>query len=129
MNETNTNSHPKKSIFSAIIDVGSMPISRIAEIPLALFSPLNKAFEAVWKYMFENPLTEWMGDMKDEHPKAFWISGILWIPLAIIIYFYAIDLLFIIGIASGAGIVALTIVFTLLAKSMCLISKAITSKK
>lgn len=129
MNEPNTNTRPKKSIFSAIIDVGSMPISRIAEIPLALFFPLNKAFEAVWKYMFDNPLTEWMGDMKDEHPKAFWISGILWIPLAIVIYFYAIDLLFIIGIASVAGIVALTIVFTILAKSMCLISKAITSKK
>lgn len=123
MNEPNTNSHPKKSIFSAIIDVGSMPISRIAEIPLALFSPLNKVFEAVWKYMFENPLTEWMGDMKDEHPKAFWISGILWIPLAIIIYFYAIDLLFIIGIASVAVIVALTIVFTLLCKIIFLFNR------
>ncbi len=126
MNEPNTNSHSKKSIFSAIIDVGSMPISRIAEIPLALFSPLNKAFEAVWKYMFENPLTEWMGDMKDEHPKAFWISGILWIPLAIIIYFYAIDLLFIIGIASVAVIVALTIVFTLLCKIIFLFNRTNT---
>ncbi len=126
MNEPNTNSHPKKSIFSAIIDVGSMPISRIAEIPLALFAPLNKAFEAVWKYMFENPLTEWMGDMKDEHPKAFWISGILWIPLAIIIYFYAIDLLFIIGIASVAVIVALTIVFTLLCKIIFLFNRTNT---
>ena len=126
MNEPNTNSHSKKSIFSAIIDVGSMPISRTAEIPLALFSPLNKAFEAVWKYMFENPLTEWMGDMKDEHPKAFWISGILWIPLAIIIYFYAIDLLFIIGIASVAVIVALTIVFTLLCKIIFLFNRTNT---
>lgn len=123
MNEPNTHNRPKKSIFSAIIDVGSMPISRIAEIPLALFFPVNKAFEAVWKYMFENPLTEWMGDMKDEHPKAFWISGILWIPLAIIIYFYAIDLLFIIGIASVAGIVALTIVFTLFCKIIFLFNR------
>lgn len=123
MNEPNINNRPKKSIFSAIIDVGSMPISRIAEIPLALFFPLNKAFEAVWKYLFENPLTEWMGDMKDEHPKAFWISGILWIPLAIIIYFYAIDLLFIIGIASVAGIVALTILFALLCKIIFLFNR------
>ena len=105
-----------------------MPITRIAEIPLALFFPINKAFETAWKYLFENPLTEWMGEMKDEYPKAFWISGIVWIPLAIVIYFYDIHLLIIIGITSVIGIVGLAVVFTFLSKAMFLISKTTKSR-
>ncbi len=129
MNKLDTNKCPKKSILSAIVNIGSMPLFRIAEIPLALFDPISHVFEKIWEYLFENPLTDGMGEMKDDYPKAFWISGVLWIPLMVIIYFYAIDLLFILGIARVAGLMALTIVFTILAKSMCIILKAITSGK
>lgn len=129
MNEPNTDNQQKKNRFSTILDVGAMPLWRIAEIPLSLFDPLSKFFEVAWNYLIENPLLEWMGDMRDEHPKVFWISSVAWIPLAIVICFCALDLLFILGIASIIGLIAMSLLFTAICKLTYLLNLIMSNIK
>lgn len=97
-----TNNKPQ-GIMERFKDFCSLPASRIAELPLSMFDPLNKWFGNAFDWLFDNSVTRWMSELKDNHPKIFWISAVLWIPLSIVFYFYAIDLLYI-GAYSGVVI-------------------------
>lgn len=94
----------------------SLPASRIAELPLSMFEPLNKWFGIAFNWLFDNLVTQWMAEIKDNHPKIFWISSILWIPLAIVLYFYAIDLWLIGAFISVAIIISLAIFLAIICK-------------
>ena len=106
----------------------SMPASRIAELPLSMFEPLNKWFGIAFNWLFDNPITQWMSDLKDNHPKVFWISAAVCIPIAVVIYFYAIDLWLIGLFTSVATIISATVILTLICK-ICHLLILITSKR
>lgn len=106
----------------------SLPASRIAELPLSMFEPLNKWFGIAFNWLFDNLVTQWMSEIKDNHPKLFWISSVIWIPLAIVIYFYAIDLWLIGLFTSVAIIISSAVILTLICK-ICNLLILITSKR
>lgn len=106
----------------------SLPASRIAELPLSMFEPLNEWFGIAFNWLFDNPITQWMSEIKDNHPKVFWISSILWIPLTIAIYFYAIDLLLIGAFSCVVIIISSAVILTLICK-ICHLLILITSKR
>ncbi len=68
----------------------SLPASNIAELPLSKFDSIEKWFTDVCSWLFNNPFTHWMSEIKEKHPKMFWISSVVWIPLAIVFYFLAL---------------------------------------
>lgn len=107
----------------------SLPASRIAELPLSMFEPLNKWFGIAFNWLFDNPITQWMSDLKDNHPKVFWISSVIWIPLAIVIYFYTIDLWLIGVFTSVAIIISATVILTLICKICHLLFLIISKRK
>lgn len=106
----------------------SLPASRIAELPLSLFKPLNKWFGIAFNWLFDNLVTQWMSEIKDNHSKLFWISSVIWIPLAIVIYFYAIDLWLIGAFSCVVIIISSTVILTLICK-ICHLLILITSKQ
>lgn len=107
----------------------SLPASRIAELPLSMFEPLNKWFGIAFNWLFDNLVTQWMSGMKDNHPKLFWISSVIWIPLAIVIYFYAIDLLLIGAFSCVAIIISSAVSLTLICKIFHLLILIISKRK
>lgn len=106
----------------------ALPASKIAELPLSMFKPLNKWSGIAFSWMFDNTVTQWMSEIKDNHPKIFWISSVVWIPLAIAFYFYAIDLWFIGAYSSVVIIIGSAIILTVICK-ICHIIFVITSKR
>lgn len=106
----------------------SLRALRIAELPLSMFEPLNRWFGIAFNWLFDNLVTQWMSEMKDNHPKLFWISSILWIPLTIAIYFYAIDLLLIGAFSCVVIIISSAVILTLICK-ICHLLILITSKR
>ncbi len=122
-----TNNKPQRKI-ELFREFCSLPASRIAELPLSMFEPLNKWFGIAFNWLFDNPITQWMSEMKDNHPKLFWISSILWIPLTIAIYFYAIDLLLIGAFSCVVIIISSAVILTLICK-ICHLLILITSKR
>lgn len=106
----------------------SLPASRIAELPLSMFEPLNKWFGIAFNWLFDNLVTQWMSEIKNNHPKLFWISSVIWIPLAIVIYFYTIDLWLIGVFISVAIILSSTVILTLICK-ICHLFILIPSKR
>jgi len=94
----------------------ALPASMIAELPLSMFKPLNKWFEKNFNWLSNGPIYECMSDFKDDHPKIFWSTAIIWIPILIIVGFYIIDLLFICGISAVVFVICITIAFTIICK-------------
>lgn len=105
-----------------------LPASRIAELPLGMFNIANRWFEIAFRWLFNNTLTQWMSEIKDNHPHIFWGSSILWIPLSIVFYFYAIDLL-LIGAFSIVGIIISLAIFLAVICKVCHMFFVITSKR
>lgn len=106
----------------------SLPASRIAELPLSMFETLNKWLGIAFNWIFDNLVTQWMSEIKNNHPKLFWISSVIWIPLAIVIDFYTIDLWLIGVFISVAIILSTTVILTLICK-ICHLFILITSKQ
>lgn len=123
--DTNNKSQRKIELFREFC---SLPASRIAELPLSMFEPLNKWFGIAFNWLFDNHVTQWMSEIKDNHPKLFWISSVIWIPLAIAIYFYAIDLWLIGLFTCVAIIIGSAVILTLICK-ICHLLILITSKR
>lgn len=123
--DTNNKSQRKIELFREFC---SLPASRIAELPLSMFGPLNKWFGIAFNWLFDNHVTQWMSEIKDNHPKLFWISSVIWIPLAIAIYFYAIDLWLIGLFTSVEIIIGSAVILTLICK-ICHLLILITSKR
>lgn len=121
------NKHPNR--MELFKEFCSMPASMIAELPPCLFIPLNKWFGFAFNWLFDNPITQWMSDLKDNHPKVFWISSAVWIPLTVVIYFYAIDLWLIGVFTSVAIIISATVILTLICKICHLLFLIISKRK
>lgn len=124
--DTNNKSQRKIELFREFC---SLPASRIAELPLSMFEPLNKWFGIAFNWLFDNLVTQWMSDLKDNHPKVFWISSAVWIPIAGVIYFYAIDLWLIGVFTSVAIIISATVILTLICKICHLLFLIISKRK
>ena len=124
--DTNNKSQRKIELFREFC---SLPASRIAELPLSMFEPLNKWFGIAFNWLFDNLVTQWMSDLKDNHPKVFWISSAVWIPIAVVIYFYAIDLWLIGVFTSVAIIISATVILTLICKICHLLFLIISKRK
>lgn len=107
----------------------SLPASRIAELPLSMFKPLNKWFSLAFAWLFDNPITQWISEIKDNHPKIFWISSVVWIPLAVVFYFYTIDLLLIGAFSCVAIIISSAVSLTLICKIFHLLILIISKRK
>lgn len=105
----------------------SLPASRIAESPLGMFNIANGWFEIAFRWLFDNPVTQWMSEIRYNHPKRFWISSVLWIPLSIVFYFYAFDLLLIGAFFIVAIIISSAIILAVICK-VCHMFFVITSK-
>lgn len=123
----NINNKPQ-GIMERFKDFCSLPASRIAELPLSMFDPLDKWLGIAFNRLFDNLVTQWMSEIKDNHSKLFWISSVIWIPLAIVIYFYAIDIWHIGVFISVAIIISSTVILTLICKISHLLI-LITSKR
>lgn len=107
----------------------SLRALRIAELPLSMFEPLNRWFGIAFDWLFDNLVTQWMSEIKDNHPKLFWMSSVVWMPLAIVIYFYAIDLWLIGVFTSVAIIISATVILTLICKICHLLFLIISKRK
>lgn len=104
-----------------ILEFCALPIPRIAEIPFYLFDTINKSVENVVNWLSETLIDDWMSIMKEKYPKVFWGSSIIWIPLLIILLFYGGSLIATIGVFTIIGIIALSISFTVVCKTIYLI--------
>lgn len=122
-----TNNKPQRKM-ERFREFCSLPTSRIAELPLSMFKPLNKWFTHAFAWLFDNPITQWISEIKDNHPKIFWGTAVIWIPLAIVFYFYAIDLWFIGAFSSVVIIIGSAIILTVICK-ICHMFFVITSKR
>ena len=111
--ETPRKRKPKWQYFSEFC---ALPSTRIAEIPLSLLYLVNKWFEKVFKWLFDGPISEWMSDAKYNHPKIFWGTAIIWIPLLLVVGFYVLDLLIVGGISAVIIAIGLAISLTLICK-------------
>lgn len=123
--DTNNKSQRKIELFREFC---SLPASRIAELPLSMFESLNKWFGIVFNWLFDNLVTQRMSEIKYNHPKLFWISSVIWIPLAIVIYFYVIDIWLIGVFTSVAIIISSAVILTLICK-ICHLLILITSER
>lgn len=122
-----TNKNPKTRM-ERFKEFCSLPVSRIAERPLSLFEPLNKWFGMAFTWLFDNSVTQWMTEIKDNHPKIFWISSVFWIPIAVVFYFYMIDLWLIGAFSSVVIIISSAIILAVICK-ICHLITLITSKQ
>lgn len=122
-----TNNNPKTRM-ERFKEFCSLPGSRIAELPLSLFEPLNKWFGMAFTWLFDNPVTQWMAEIKDHHPKTFWISSVFGIPIAVVFYFYMIDLWLIGVFCSVVIVICLAIILAVICK-ICHMFFVITSNR
>lgn len=106
----------------------SLPATRIAELPLSMFDLLDKLVRIASNWLFDNCVTQWMSKTKDNHPKIFCISSIVWVPLAIVFYFYAFDLLYIVAFSGVVIMIVSAIALTVICK-ICHMLFSITSKQ
>ena len=94
----------------------ALPPTRIAELPLSLLYFVNQWFEKTFKWLFDGPIAEWMSDAKYYHPKMFWGTAIIWIPILLFMGFYVIDLLIVAGISAVVFVIGLAGVITVICK-------------
>lgn len=107
----------------------ALPASKIAELPLSMLYFVNKWFEKYFNWISNGPVYEWMSDFKDDHPKMFWGTAIIWIPIFIIVGFYVIDLLVICGISAIVFVIGVTVAFTVTCKLIHIVNIIIHQAK
>lgn len=117
MNNASLDTHNKpKARVEYFMEFCALPPTRIAELPLSLLYFVNKWFEKTFKWLFDGPIAEWMLDAKYYHPKMFWGTAIIWIPILLVGGFYVLDLLIAGGVAAVAIVICLAVVFTVICK-------------
>ena len=94
----------------------SLPFTRLMEIPIALLPVLNRWATNFFNWITDNSFIDWMNDLREDKPLVFWLSGIIWIPLMIVIGFYGICLSFSCAFIAVIGTMGLSVVFAMLCK-------------
>ncbi len=91
----------------------SLPVPEIAEKPLMLIELLNNWVTLILDRISDGHLAGFVSDFKDNHPMIFWISAIIWAPIALFL-----GILFFEGIVVNGliVIVGLSILFTVVCK-------------
>lgn len=107
----------------------ALPPTRIVELPLSLLYFVNQWFEKAFKWLFDGPISEWMSDLRYYHPKAYWGTSIIWIPIFFVVGFYLIDILFICGISAVVFVIGLAIALTAICKIIHIVNIIINCKK
>lgn len=117
MNNASLDTHNKsKTRVEYFMKFCALPPTRIAKLPLSLLYFLNKWFESAFKWLSKGPISEWMSDAKYHHPKIFWSTAIIWIPILLVGGFYALDFLIVAGISAVALVIGLAVALTVICK-------------
>lgn len=106
----------------------SLPFWRLFEMPLWVLTKMNQWAISFLNWLSDNTIMDWMNDLKDERPLIFWLSGIIWIPILIVVGFYGICLFFNLAFLSIISVIAFAFVFAVVCKITYIILKITTFK-
>ena len=94
----------------------SIPFTRLMEIPLTLLAILESLAGRLFTWMTDNSFIDWMKNLNENQPLIFWISGIIWIPILLIVGLYMFNLFLSICLIVVLSVIALSILFAILCK-------------
>lgn len=106
----------KSEVKKQMMDFLSLPFTKIMEIPLTLLAILESLAGRLFTWITDNSFIDWMNDLREDKPLVFWLSGIIWIPILLIVGLYLFNLFLSICLIAVLSVIALSILFAILCK-------------